>query len=56
MYAMNVYNEIFLYALLDYPDVHGRNGVIKDTKNRQVFKGFNGEWEWEYHLGSDWTR
>ena len=40
---MNAYNEIFLYSLLDYPDFHGRNGVIKDTENQQVLKWFNGE-------------
>ena len=43
MYVMSIYNEIFLYSHLDYPDVHGRNGVIQDPKNRQVIKWFNGE-------------
>ena len=33
MCVINIYN-IFIYSHLDYSDVYGKNGVIKDTEMR----------------------
>ena len=43
MCVKNIYNEFFFYSHLDYPDIDGRNGVIKDNETQQVLKQFNGE-------------